>query len=79
MHDSATTTDYLTIGRYRDDDDFDVFATLNNSKFGIAPKTLARLANELRGAVEGVILVRQDAPDVVSPEGDPGIEPGADL
>lgn len=63
-------TGYLTIGRYRDDGDFDVFATLNNETFGLAPEAFAKLAGELHSAIEdGVILDRQDAPDVVSPEG----------
>ena len=79
MLDPSTMTQYLTVGRFRKDGDLDVFATLNNSTFGIAPEAFARLANELRSAIGGVTLVRQDAPDVVSPEGATEVDPTADL
>lgn len=63
-------SNYLTIGIYREDGDFDVFATLNNETFALDPQVMTQIVELLMGAIDdGVVLHRQDAPDVVDPDG----------
>lgn len=60
---------YKTIGRIREDGEFDVFATFNNDWLELPTEEFEKLVESCRSAIpdgEGVVLNRQDAPDIIT-------------
>ena len=69
FRDTATT---LTVGFFREDGDFEVVATFNNSGHHLSPVHFNKFVNDYIDSYDGhssthalEVFVRQDAPDVI--------------